>query len=156
MLSYSAAGVRSWLLVAVCCSALVTLACDEPLSQLAGPTPDLQPTFSSVQAQIFESTDSAGRRACITCHTSVGRNPAGGMMLTHAEAYDQIVNVPSRQRPGTMRIAPGDPDNSYLVHKIEGRPDIMGLRMPYSGVPFLTDGQILILRRWIAVGAPRD
>jgi hypothetical protein len=28
--------------------------------------------------------------------------------------------------------------------------------MPFSGAPFLTDGQILILKRWIAIGAPRS
>ena len=46
--------------------------------------------------------------------------------------------------------------NSYLVHKVEGLSDIVGVRMPFSGPPYLTDGQILILKRWIAVGAPRD
>ena len=139
-----------------CVAAVASIACDEPLSQLAGPTPDLQPTFASVQAQIFEASDSSGRRACTDCHTAVGRSPAMGMNLTHDFAYDQIVNVASRERPAAVRVVPGDPDNSYLIHKIEGNPDIVGLRMPYSGAPFLTDGQILILRRWIAIGAPRN
>ena len=45
-------------------------ACDEKLSSIAGPTPDLAPTFASVQSLIFEATDSAGRTACTQCHTS--------------------------------------------------------------------------------------
>lgn len=140
-------------LFAVC---VVVASCDEKLSKLAGPTPNLEPTFASVQSQIFETTDVAGRQACVACHTNVGRNPSGGMILLHDLAYDQIVNVPSRGKPGAIRVIPGDPENSYLVHKIEGRADIVGRRMPQAGPPYLTDGQILILKRWIAKGAPRN
>jgi hypothetical protein len=60
------------------------------------------------------------------------------------------------QRSDLLRVAPGDPENSYLVHKVEGRPGIIGLRMPRNGPPFLTEGQIRIIRRWIELGAPRD
>ena len=130
--------------------------CDQKLSTLGGPTPNLEPTFTSVQSQIFETTDVAGRQACVNCHTNVGRNPSGGLNLAHALAYDQIVNVASNRKAGAIRVIPGDPENSYLVHKIEGRPGIVGLRMPFSGPPFLTDGQILILKRWIALGAQRN
>lgn len=130
--------------------------CDQKLSSLGGPTPNLEPTFSSVQSQIFETTDVAGRQACVNCHTNVGRNPSGGLNLAHAVAYDQIVNVASARKPGAIRVIPGDPENSYLVHKIEGRSGIVGARMPISGPPFLTDGQVLILKRWIELGAPRN
>ena len=130
--------------------------CDQKLSTLGGPTPNLEPTFASVQSQIFETTDVAGRQACVNCHTNVGRTPSGGLNLAHAVAYDQIVNVASARKPGAIRVVPGDPDNSYLVHKIEGRSGIVGARMPISGPPFLTSGQILILRRWIELGAPRN
>jgi hypothetical protein len=140
-------------LLAVC---VVVASCDEKLSKLAGPTPNLEPTFASVQSQIFETTDVAGRQACIACHTNVGRTPSGGLTLLHDLAYDQLVNTPSRGKPGAIRVIPGDPENSYLVHKIEGRTDIVGRRMPQAGPPFLTDGQILILKRWIATGAPRN
>jgi hypothetical protein len=131
-------------------------ACDQKLSTLGGPTPNLEPTFTSVQSEIFATTDVAGRQACVNCHTNVGRTPAGGLNLTPAVAYDQIVNVASARKPGAIRVIPGDPENSYLVQKIEGRAGIVGLRMPVSGPPFLTDGQILILKRWIALGAQRN
>ena len=138
---------------------LAGLACDESLSTLAGPSPNLQPTFASVQQEIFESTDIAGRVACITCHTNVGRNPTGNLNLTHDFAYDQLVNVPVAGRgapPGSIRVIPGDPDNSYLIKKLVGAPDIVGLQMPRVGPPYMTAGQILILKRWIAIGAPRN
>jgi hypothetical protein len=147
-------GIRVLLLLLM--AGLTALACDESLSKLAGPTPSLEPTFASVQKEIFESTDAAGRTACVNCHTNTGRNPSGGLNLNHDVAYDQIVNVPSRGKPAAIRVIPGDPENSYLVHKIEGLPDIVGRRMPFTGPPFLTDGQILILKRWIANGAARN
>lgn len=136
--------------------AIGAAACDENLSTLAGPTPDLEPTFSSIQRNIFELTDSAGRNACVNCHTNVGRTPAGGLNLLHDVAYDQLVNVPSTEVPSLRRVSPGSPDASYLVHKIEGRAGIVGTRMPRNGPPYMTDGQIQILTRWIEVGAPRD
>jgi hypothetical protein len=131
-------------------------ACDEKLSSIAGPTPTLEPTFASVQANVFELTDSAGRTACTNCHTNVGRNPAGNLNLLHDVAYDQLVNRASVERAGLLRVAPGAPDSSYLVHKIEGVAGIVGVRMPQGGPPFLSDGQILIVRRWIELGAPRN
>jgi len=146
----------SILSVAIGITCLVAAGCDQSLASLGGPTPSLEPRFSSIQTQIFESTDSAGRRACISCHTNVGRSPSAGLNLTHDVAYDQIVNMPSARKTGAIRVVPGDPDNSYLVHKVEGLSDIIGVRMPFSGPPYLTDGQILILKRWIAIGAPRD
>jgi hypothetical protein len=131
-------------------------ACDEKLSTLAGPTPDLEPTFASIQRDIFETTDAAGRISCVTCHTNIGRIPAGGMILLHELAYDQLVNVNATQVPSLKRVSPGNPDASYIVHKIEGHAGIVGRRMPFNGPPYMTDGQILILRRWIELGAPRN
>ena len=129
--------------------------CDEKLSDLAGPTPDLTPTFASIQRDIFEAADSSGRPACSACH-----NPNGGAFrqvgldLSTSGSYDSLVGVTSRQK-GLLRVAPGDPENSYLIHKLEGRTDIIGNRMPTRG-PYLSEGQLAIVRRWIQLGARRD
>jgi hypothetical protein len=128
--------------------------CDEPLKDIAGPSPNLTPTFSSVNQEILQSTDLAGRTACISCHNNIGRNPAGGFNMA-GDVYAAMVNVPSRERPDLMIVAPGNPDGSYLIHKLEGRPGIVGRQMPLNGPPFLTPGQILVIRRWIELGAPR-
>jgi hypothetical protein len=130
--------------------------CDEKLGDLVGPSsPNLQPTFASIKSEIFQTTDLLGRTSCITCHTDQGRNPAGGLNL-RADPYAALVNVASREQPQVMRVVPGDPDNSYLIRKIEGGPNITGARMPQNGPPFLTPEQILVIRRWIQVGAPND
>ena len=142
--------------IVVCMLSIAAAGCDESLSSVAGPTPDLTPTFSSIQRDIFEAADASGRPSCSSCH-----NPNGGAFrqvgldLSGGGSYDSIVGVASRQKPGSLRVAAGDPENSYLVHKLEGRTDIIGARMPNRG-PFLSDGQIAIVRRWIELGARRD
>jgi mono/diheme cytochrome c family protein len=141
------------LLLGMAC--LMSAACDEKLSTLAGPTPTLEPTFASIQNDIFQTTDSSGRTRCLQCHTSTGRNPAGGLNLNPEGAYEQLVNAASVGKPGAIRVIPGNPDASYLIQKLEGAAGIVGRRMPTTGPPFLTDGQIKIVRRWIAIGAPR-
>lgn len=145
---------RTCAVLALAAAAVGASGCDERLRDVTGPSPDLVPTFSSIQTEIFQTTDSAGRTACVTCHTgripNISLNFAGG-----ADVYAQLVNVPSRQRPDLMLVAPGDPEHSYLIQKLEGRPGIVGLRMPRNGPPFLTEGQIRVVRRWIEIGAPR-
>jgi hypothetical protein len=132
-------------------------ACDEKLSDITGPTPDLQPTFSSIQHEIFDQADSSGRLACISCHAVIGGRAAPvGLNLTAGSSYALLVGVSSVERPSLRRVAAGDPENSYLIHKLEGRPDIVGLRMPRGTGPFLSDGQLRVIKRWIELGAPND
>jgi hypothetical protein len=126
--------------------------CDEKLSSVTGPTPNLAPNIASIQAEIFTSSDSSGRTSCITCHTNVGRTPAAGLNLA-GDATRALVNVPSVQKSGSVLVIPGDPENSYLIQKIKGAGGITGLRMPRNGPPFLTDGQVLVIERWIQLGA---
>src|SRR5687768_8059229 len=91
-------------------------ACDEKLSDLTGPTPNLQPTLTSIQREIFETTDSSGRAACTSCHAPIGgRGAPVGLNLTSGAAHASLVGVASVTKPGTVRVIPGDPDNSYLV-----------------------------------------
>jgi hypothetical protein len=122
--------------------------CDEKLSDLTGPTPNLQPTFSSIQDEILS-------QRCASCHNGTTRFLPAVMNLTGGNAYANLVGVASIQKPGLQRVAPGDPANSYLIHKVEGRAGITGQRMPLAGTP-LTDGQILVIRRWIELGAPNN
>lgn len=134
----------------------ITVACDEPLSNLTGPTPNLDTRFSSIQSEIFESTDVSGRASCVACHSASGQAFAGGLNLERSAAYAALINVPARTKPSAIRVVPGNPDASYLVHKLQGGPDIVGFRMPRFGPPFLTDGQISVIRRWIELGAAND
>ena len=142
--------------VCVVVLSILTTACDEKLSTVAGPTPNLSPTFTSIQRDIFNARDLAGRQACTDCHSDQGRNPSGGLVLLEGRAYDNIVGRASSGKPGETRVIPGDPDHSYIVKKLEGAPDIAGVRMPRGNGPFLTEGQMLVIRRWIELGAPNN
>lgn len=129
-------------------------ACDEKLSDLLGPSPNLEPTFTSIRTEILDTTDLAGRTACGNCHNNVGRVPAAQLNL-RTDPYTALVGVPSRFRAGAILVIPGNPDDSYLIRKLEGR-DITGVRMPQSGPPYLTEAQIRVIRRWIEIGAPNN
>ena len=59
----------------------------------------------------------------------------------------------SIQEPSLSRVAAGDPDNSYLVQKVEGTAST-GARMPL-GRPALDQSTIDDIRRWISDGANR-
>ena len=143
-------------LVLVCLVLLGAVACDEKLSTVTGPTPALEPTFRSIQRDIFSSRDLAGRQACTDCHSDVGRNPSGGLVLLDGRSYDGLVGRPSSGKAGETRVIPNDPDKSYLVKKLEGAADIAGVRMPRGTGPYLTSGQMLVIRRWIQQGAPNN
>ena len=58
----------------------------------------------------------------------------------------------SDERPLLKRVAPGDPDNSYIVRKLEGGPDIDGVQMPFGGTP-PDAATIKKVRDWISAGA---
>ena len=149
--------MRLFLLTVCAAAGVVAAGCDENLKTITGPTPELTTTFASIQQNIFAAPDSSGRVACTGCHTSVGRTPSAGLDLSGASAHAQLVNAASNGKPGAVRVIPGDPENSYLIHKIDGRPGIVGLRMPRGTTgPFLTDGQVRVIKRWIEIGAPNN
>jgi hypothetical protein len=128
--------------------------CDESITDVAGPT-TVEATFSSIQTAVFENGDPNGRPPCTECHNTQFAQLNGGLDLTREAAYASLVNVASRGKPGAVRVIPGNPAGSYLIHKLEGRSDIVGVRMPISG-PFLTPGQTAVIERWIELGARRD
>ena len=146
---------RGWKYVTVVIIAAAAAGCDEAMPSLTGPTPQLEASFSSIQAQIFESSEPSGRPACVSCHNAAGQQFAGGLNLQHDVAYANLVNVASRGQPSAVRVVPGNPDSSYIVHKLEGRSTIVGVRMPPNG-PYLTDGQIAVIKTWIERGAAND
>ena len=101
-------------------------------------------SFSRVQNLVF--TPSC---ASVNCHK--GSSSQYGLDLSSGTAYSNLVNVPSGQVPTLNLVTRGNPNQSYLVQKIEGTADI-GDQMPLNGQPLNTDLQQL-LRNWIAEGA---
>src|SRR5690606_33442023 len=102
----------------------------------------VEPTLASIQENVFTPI-------CTECHTGAGA--PHGLRLDEGLAYGNLVNVASAEVPSLMRVSPGDPDNSYLVHKIEGT-NTVGGRMPLGG-PYLPGDTIAAIRQWITDGA---
>jgi len=107
-------------------------------------------TLDEIQADVFTPTCSAAG-----CHTGpTGPVLPAGMDLSDADAsFAALVGVASIEQPAISRVASGDPDNSYLVQKLEGTAAV-GVRMPFGG-PALNAAQIAAIRQWIANGAQR-
>jgi hypothetical protein len=114
---------------------------DEPDEEPLTP-PQEAPTFSDIQTMIFIPI-------CV-CH--VGAAAPLGLVLDTADSIDMLVNIPSAEVPDLFRVEPGNPDDSYLVRKLEGGPDIVGSPMPLGGPP-LDQDMIDQVREWILAGA---
>ncbi|HEY7160406.1 MAG TPA: hypothetical protein VH815_04065 [Acidobacteriota bacterium] len=104
------------------------------------------PTFTNIQTNVFNSV-------CIQCH--VGAAAPQGLRLDNQNAYDALVNVLSSERGDLFRVKPGDPDNSYIIRKLEGGPEIAGAQMPLNLTP-LPQETINAIRVWISQGAQRN
>lgn len=105
----------------------------------------LEPTLASIQTNIFSTS-------CALSNCHVGQSPTGDLNLSAGAARDNLVNVPSGGVPSLLRVEPGNPDESYLVLKLEGDPRIVGSRMPFN-MPPLSSEEIGIIREWIQNGA---
>ena len=114
----------------------------QPINSTSG-TPPLEANFQSIQANVFTPT-------CTRCHS--GGSAPEGLQLDAAHSYALLVGVPSAEVPSLLRVKPGDPDNSYLIKKLEGAPGIVGAQMPFGG-PYLPQSTIDVIRQWIIDGA---
>ncbi len=105
-------------------------------------------TLTQLQSQIFGPTC-----AVSGCHSGPTSNalPTGMNLTSTANSFAALVNVTSLQVGTLNRVTPGDPNNSYLVQKLEGTA-AGGVRMPQGG-PFLDQAAIDMVRQWIADGA---
>ena len=111
-----------------------------------------QPATVSFQNDIFPLVLEVGQGGygCnnVSCHGSpiVSSNYA-------VSTYGEFV-TPGDQATGLniCVVKPGDPDNSYLVWKLEGRGEILGVQMPQTGAK-MTAGDLDLVKTWILEGA---
>jgi mono/diheme cytochrome c family protein len=95
---------------------------------------------------------------CATSSCHIGATAPAGMDLSQGQAYANIVNVASAELTTMLRVDPGQPDSSYLVHKIQGTHLTVGgirARMPLNKPP-LSDQDIARVRAWVSAGAPNN
>ncbi len=114
-----------------------------PLVSGGGAPAPLSADFDSIQENIFTPI-------CSVCH--VGGSAPEGLRLDAANSYNLLVGVPSTEVPSLLRVNPGNPDDSYIIQKLEGHAAV-GAQMPLGG-PYLTTETIAFIRQWITNGAP--
>jgi len=105
-------------------------------------TPPSGVTLAAIQASVFTPT-------CAVSGCHAGATPAAGMSLEDGQTFNNVVNVASVGMPTLDRVEPGEPDNSFLVRRIEGT---VAPQMPLGGTP-LSQALIDDIRQWISDGA---
>jgi hypothetical protein len=111
----------------------------------SGGSGELTANFESIQEHIFTPI-------CTACHTGAGA--PHGLRLDEGVSYGLLVGVSSDEDPSVKRVAPRNPDGSYLIQKLSGTASV-GARMPLGG-PYLSQAQIDTIKQWIANGAPQS
>ncbi len=86
------------------------------------------------------------------CH--IGPNALMGLDLSEGQAFGSLVDRQSIEVPSLKLVSPFNPDESYLVMKLEGSPQIAAgtMTMPIGRSP-LDQEVINQIRAWIANGA---
>ena len=91
---------------------------------------------------------------CVACHLT--GQEQGGIALHARAARANLVGVASAQSP-LLRVEPGDPARSYLVHKLNNTHlDSGGEGEPMPMGSSLSAAQIAVITRWIEQGAEAD
>src|SRR5882757_5288318 len=117
----------------------------QPIGGGSGGTPGmLTADFQSIQDNVFTPI-------CSQCH--IGASAPQGLQLDAAHSYNLLVGVPSVEQHNLLRVKPSDPASSYMLHKIEGAPGIVGGQMPLGETP-LPQATIAAIGQWITNGAP--
>lgn len=96
-------------------------------------------SYDRIQNQFFSN--------CINCH-GASEKAAAGLFLTEGKSYDAIVNVTSSKDPSRKIVAPGLADESFIIHALEGRTDL--IHYDHTNVSFNSETEdIALLKSWI-------
>lgn len=135
-----------------CFSADLFFACDQPEQDIS--------SFDQIQSRIL--TPSC---AIKSCHSS-SNDPLFNqhkLILTAGQSFNQLVGREPinllASAEGMKLVVPGDPENSFLFHKLQraaSHHDGMNYGNPMPlGVDKISVGQLEFIRQWIEAGAPR-
>ncbi|MES2260388.1 MAG: c-type cytochrome [Pseudomonadota bacterium] len=145
MMAPSIRAAQRWLAPSLACLTLMGMSA----GAVAGPAKAAggAPSFSRKIQPIFDAN-------CVACHQTAGAS--GGLNLEEGLAYRSIVSRKSSAIASDY-IAPGMPQASYLLRKLEGthgQAGGSGEQMPPTGP--LDKASIALIQRWIETGAKND
>jgi hypothetical protein len=104
----------------------------------------LLPVWALVASPDYAAVAPIFAARCVVCYKD-GQAPRG----LRLDSYGGLLRGNQR---GPV-VAPGAPDSSELVRRIEGKSQP---RMPFDGPPYLSDDEIRLIGAWIAAGTPDD
>lgn len=112
------------------------------------------PTLARIQREIFDVSC-----AVPFCHNVEAPATNNLSLVDEEKSFNELVGVDPVNAAALQAeyklVDPGNPDNSFLVLKVEGPPSFeFGSQMPLSG-GVLSEAQIQLIRDWIAEGAQR-
>ena len=115
-----------------------------PVELWVGP---FRPTLSAIQDSVFTPV-------CVLCHNE-GSQPFG-LSLQEGASYAKLVGADAGWDASLKRVEPFNPDDSFLVIKLENSdPRMQGSQMPLAAPPLDAD-EIAVIREWITRGAADD
>ena len=134
--------------LAVGCSDDSSDATDAVMSDTAAGQCLIEPTLASLQEHYFNKSCALSS----SCHS--GAQPKEGLSLEEGASYASLINVAAQKNSAKMLVVPNDPDNSFLVIKVEAPGSGDGRLMPDGAKsPMDADCSIKMLREWIQNGA---
>jgi len=139
-------GSRSYLLAPLVAAGVCLAGCAGEGGPIPPPTTTLPGVdLAQIQTEIFE--ESCALSGCHSAGSRQGNLDLSSAATSHAELVDVVSEC-----AGKILVVPGDPDASYLLHKVGDGPEPCGTLMPQL-LPPLTAGQIQLIRDWIEDGA---
>ena len=125
---------------------LLTLVACEHQTPITAPPVQVQPTLSSIQANIFTP-----KCAIPGCHVPGGGGP---MSLQAGASFNNLVNVNSvTSNPAGVRVVPNNAANSILYLRVSG--NTRGAQMPTTGQK-LSATELTAIQTWINNGAQNN
>lgn len=108
--------------------------------------------FSQVPRSYKADVEPIFVKECGDCHG--GDRPKKGLDLSADRGYANLVGKKSQEVPELLLVAPGDPENSYLWHKLqhtakEGK----GMPRGIFSSRKLAEKDLQVIREWIEQGA---
>jgi len=117
-----------------------------------GPKPESAQSANEATVSFAREINPILRQRCAVCHVT-GQEP-GLLSLVPTKSYGALVGQDSVQS-NLKRVEPGNPEQSYLYHKLMGshlEAGGEGLRMPFAAPP-LNRAQTDLVKHWIEEGA---
>ncbi len=114
----------------------------------------LEPEIINEETITIASIQSIFTQNCALSGCHIGSNALMGLDLSEGQAFSNLVGKSSVEVPALQLVSPFNPDESYLVMKLEGSPQIITgtMVMPIGRSP-LDQEVINQIRAWIANGA---